>query len=245
MTPPPEVRGYRQKPLWIPIVGILFILTPFGNFLLTLASLRIPHWYSPQVWAYWIRYITPGTWGLMAFIFLSGFSLLFFVRTWALVLTLFTLGTVVVYNLLMIKAFSLMGTFAVSTMILTTAITIYFLYFSRFRRPYTNPKIRWWETSPRYRVDIPVKIDGVAKHGRLVDVSITGALIEWDEPRLVPAREKVKHINLPPDLHLPCVAARSTEKGYGINFDHLDKAQKKAFQTWLKQLRKDPSKILP
>lgn len=236
-------QGYRRKPTWIFIVGVLFLLTPFGNFLLTLASLNIQNWYKPETWAYWAKFIPIYTWALMSLIFCSGLALIFFVRRWALVLTMATLAAVLLHNIVMIRDFSLMGTMAVTGMILTTAATWYFLYFSRFRRPYTNPKMRWWETSPRYRVDIPAKIDAVPVNATLVDISMSGALIEWPEPGAVPPEDRVSHIMLPPDLRLPCRVARGTEKGFGIQFDDFDAMTKKRFKGWLKQLETDPSQL--
>lgn len=237
-----SIQGYRRKPTWIPIVAIFFILTPFGNFLMTLYSLNIPRWYAWDVWAYWVRYVPTLTWVLMSCIFVSGISLLFFVRKWALVWTMATLALVLIYNMAMIRAFSLMGTVAVSGMMLTTVAATYFLYFSRFRRPYMNPKMRWWETSPRFKTEIPVKIPKSTHNGVLVDVSLTGALIEWSTIGDIPVPQKVTQLELPPGLTLACEVARSTEKGYGIKFN-LDRTSSKKFKLWLKQLETDPSQL--
>lgn len=234
-------RGYRRKPTWIPIVAAFFMLTPFGNFLLTLASLNVPRWWAPDVWNYWVRYVPPTTWWLMSLIFLSGLALLLFVRTWALVWTLATMAVVVAYNLAMIRAFSLMGTVAVTAMTATTIAAGYFLYFSRFRKPYMNPKIRWWETSPRFRAEISVRIDGVKTEGVLVDVSETGCLVEWKDVGKIPAEKDVGRLRLPPDVIVPCSVARATPRGYGLRFKDMTAEEKKLFKDWFRQLEKDPS----
>lgn len=242
-APKIDNRGYKRKPKWIPIVAVFFMLTPFGNFLLTLASLNIPRWWTPDVWAYWVQYVPRMTWALMSLIFLSGVALLFFVRKWALILTMATLALVLIYNVFMIKVFSLMGTMAVSAMMLTTVAAGYFLYFSRFRRPYINPQIRWWETSPRYRAEIPVKVGGSVHNATLVDVSLTGALIEWKTLDQMPLPQKVTQLQLPPGVMVACEVARSTERGYGISFKG-DRESSKALKNWLRQLETDPSQLV-
>ncbi len=131
---------------------------------------------------------------------------------------------------------------AVSGMMITTLIATYFLYFSRFRRPYMNPKMRWWETSPRFKTDIPVKIPMSSKDGVLTDVSITGALIEWKDISLVPVAEKLSRIELPPGLTLDCEVARTVPNGYGLRFN-LNRETSRKFKLWLRQLESDPSQL--
>jgi hypothetical protein len=239
----PPTLGYRRKPNWIYFVGLCFILAPFGNFLVTLATLHIPQWYSPTVWRHWVRYVPVGTWALLSLVFASGLALLLFVRRWALLLTLATLLMVIAYNLVTIRQFALLGSLAIGGMAGTSAVMGYLLYFTRFRRPYTDPRIRWWETSPRYKVSIPVRIESVPAEGVLLDVSFTGALIEWPTEEAVPEREQVNTIILPPDLRLSWVSARRTARGYGLRFEVSERSARKKFKAWIRQLGKDPSQI--
>lgn len=48
--------------------------------------------------------------------------------------------------------------------------------------PYFNPRLRWWETETRYRIDIraEVTIDGERLSGEILDISKTGCLLAFD-----------------------------------------------------------------
>jgi hypothetical protein len=48
--------------------------------------------------------------------------------------------------------------------------------------PYFNPRLRWWETETRYRIDIRVEvtIDGEKLSGEILDISKTGCLLAFD-----------------------------------------------------------------
>jgi hypothetical protein len=232
--------GYRKKPLWIYIVALIFILTPLGNLLWSLASLNIPNWYMPHVWRYWAKYVAPSTWVLLTLLFVSGISLLF-VRRWSWLLSLVTLGVVAVYDIVMIKEFSIMGTMAIAAMIVGTVCFGLLLYFTEFRKPYLNPRVRWWETSPRYKVDLPVALRNIETPATLVDISRTGVLIEF--VAAIPEVEGDTEISLPTQVQLPCVVARKTEKGYGLQFAPLNRQQKGELKTFIRTLSEDPRKL--
>jgi hypothetical protein len=65
--------------------------------------------------------------------------------------------------------------------LLNTLFIGYFLAPS-VRQAYFNARVRWWESLPRFRMDLPgtVAIDGVEVACRLEDVSAGGALVELD-----------------------------------------------------------------
>ncbi|MCM2276884.1 MAG: PilZ domain-containing protein [Oligoflexia bacterium] len=49
------------------------------------------------------------------------------------------------------------------------------------RVPYFFPKIRWWESNPRYRLTAPVRLTkkgGAAMDGQILDLSLTGCFIK-------------------------------------------------------------------
>ncbi len=52
---------------------------------------------------------------------------------------------------------------------------------SEIRVPYFFPKIRWWESDPRYRLSVPVALkrnDGVLINGDILDLSMSGCFIK-------------------------------------------------------------------
>jgi hypothetical protein len=49
------------------------------------------------------------------------------------------------------------------------------------RVPYFFPKIRWWESNPRYKLSVPAKVQGagpVAVDGEILDLSLGGCFIK-------------------------------------------------------------------
>lgn len=60
-------------------------------------------------------------------------------------------------------------------------LVMYFLV-PAVRRVYTNPRIRWWESKPRYlkEIDVMLDRDGVALTARTVNLSEGGAFIRCD-----------------------------------------------------------------
>ena len=237
----PQVRGYRRKPRWIYAIAFIYMLAPLGNLIWSLASLHIPNWYKPAVWVYWTHYVSPATWAIMSLIFLSGFALLFVAR-WSWWMALFSLAVIAIYNLFMLKSFSMMGPIAIAAMIAATLGAGVLLYFSQFRQPYLNPRLRWWQTSPRYRADIKVTIQGSPTEAILVDISRTGALLEW--PQEIPHLEGRTALKLPPDTVVDSEVARRTPRGYGVRFANLSSEQSKSLKKWIAQLAKDPTKAI-
>ena len=235
--------GYRKKPLWIYMVAIALMVAPLGNLLWTLANLNIPRWYLPSTWRIWLPYLTASTWVMLAALFVSGCSLLF-VRRWSWGLGLLTLCLITVYNLVMLKQFLMLGPIAVFLMIASTIGLAAFLYFSEFRKPYLNPRLRWWETSPRFRAELPVALQGQSEPAILVDISRTGLLLEWPEGKKPPGLEGTLHLTLPAQSQsVPGEVKRSTLKGYGLQFENLTKPDKRLIDACIGTLADDPTKV--
>ncbi len=219
-----------------------FILAPLGNLLFTLFLLKIPNWYHPSVWLFWVRGLTWMQMALQGLLFLSGLSLLM-VRKHSWMIALVTLAIVSIYNILSFENLAQLGQLSVIFMILFTLITLFFLLFSPFRRPYLNPRLRWWESSPRFKTEIKVVIEGSPEDIVLVDVSQSGALIEFKAGQQVPELEGFKQMTLSLGPILSCVITRRTERGYGLRFVKLSRASKKYLRNWLRELAQDPSRF--
>lgn len=235
-------KGYTKKPAWIYALGISFILAPFGNFLWSLAALG-ERWWHPQVWQIWVPYIEWYVWLLMVSVSVSGVALLI-VRRWSWILAMTSLALVMVYSLIILPNISSKASIGIVVLLLVLTIgALGAIFYSPFRLPYLNPRLRWWETSPRYRVDINARISGVDAECTLVDVSRTGALIEWSSGKFPELSERAK-LDLPMGLSLVVDVARKTERGYGLRFvSSANKAEQKNLKIFLKQLANDPSKL--
>lgn len=235
--------GYRKKPAWIYLISAVLIFSPLGNLLWSLASMKVPDWYKPSVWIYWSHYFTVPTWGLLGLLFVAGISLLF-VRRWSWALSMGVIGLICIYDIFMIKHFMALGIGAVIAMISGTLSFGLILYFSEFRKPYLNPRLRWWETSPRYKVELPASISLFDKAGVIADISRSGMLIEWPNSVEIPELSGMCTVSLPTDLKIEGDIKRRTARGYGVKFENLSKEQKKALMVFLETLELDPTKAV-
>lgn len=111
------------------------------------------------------------------------------------------------------------------------------------RKPYFNPKIRWWETATRIRVDVPATLFiADKKHEILIlDVSSTGCFADIDFPIEI---GQVLKIDINHDLvkfESDAVVVRKSEnpEGYGLMFKDTNSANSKLMKQILKSLRAD------
>lgn len=236
-------KGYPKKPKWIYALGFSFLLAPLGNFVWSLAALGVRRWWDPSIWRIWMPYVEWHVWVLMGLVALSGLSLLL-VRKWSWFLSLAALASVLIYSVILLPDISTKASIAIVALLMIITIgAIAVIFLSPFRLPYINPRLRWWETSPRYHVDIKVKVGDFLEEANLVDLSRTGALLQWPSAR-IPDIDASTKLSLPMGLVLLVEVARRTEQGYGVRFSPQNSSgDKKTLRRLLKQLGKDPTKL--
>ncbi len=213
---------------------------------MTLLTMSIPGWYNPRIWAHWAPYVEWKVWVLMACLFASGVSLLF-VRKWSLLAAALSILMVLVYTLATARQLMFLGTWFIASSVVISAATILLIFFSPFRLPYLNPKLRWWESDPRYKADFPVKFEGAEKNGLLLDISRSGALVEWTDARSQPTLEldAESELVLPNGLRMRFHVARVTSNGYGVRFIETNRQQRKMLKAWLNDLKLKPGRPTP
>lgn len=243
------VRGYRRKPAWIVAVAILFILAPFGNFLYAMFSLGYRKWPESSEMDILLRSIPSMVWILQGLVALSGVALLF-VRRGSLTLATVSLSMLTAYNLLRFRDFSIIGTANLVALILATLAVLAALYFPRFRKPYIDPRVRWWETAKRYRADLSVEIVGGDESFRLLDISNTGALVTAPDAvlnRLIPGRPLRLHLPGGHELEAEVVReapAPGEGRAWGLRFTDTSRAARRGLREFLSTLESDPTKLL-
>lgn len=88
--------------------------------------------------------------------------------------------------------------------------------------PYFNPRLRWWERDPRYRVHLGVKfqIDRQTRGGSLLDISKSGCFAELDA-KLIVGEEiemRMQMIKFDFTTRAKVIWCSSDPKGYGLMF---------------------------
>jgi hypothetical protein len=115
------------------------------------------------------------------------------------------------------------------------------------RVPYFFPRIRWWESNPRYRLSIPVVLaqkNGEPFAGEILDLSMAGCFVKLRvdvrQDDLLSVKFKAYGYDLQCWGKAVWVAqsAVTHPKGIGIKFEVLSKSQRRAFRSIGRRLRK-------
>jgi hypothetical protein len=115
------------------------------------------------------------------------------------------------------------------------------------RVPYLFPKIRWWESNPRYRVSVVVSItrsNGQIVEGEILDLSLSGCFVKV-RPDLI-LHERVlltfkmfeNEINAEGNLVWLAQSAVTHPKGIGVKFGLLQRSQKRVLKVIVRKLKK-------
>lgn len=115
------------------------------------------------------------------------------------------------------------------------------------RVPYFFPKIRWWESNPRYRLAVPVdilrKVSEENVFGEILDVSMTGCFIKLrgDLKTDEPVQLRFQVFRLPVEVEGVIVwRSKSTvthPKGVGVKFSGLERPNKRSLRLITKRLK--------
>lgn len=114
------------------------------------------------------------------------------------------------------------------------------------RVPYFFPKIRWWESNPRYRLSVPAKISRVGNEleGQILDLSLGGCFLKI---RGDVAQDEYVTLNFQVfgfDVQCQGVVVWRTQstvthpKGVGVKFTQLNRPQRRVLRQVNQRLRK-------
>lgn len=133
--------------------------------------------------------------------------------------------------------------------ILSILILLFVMYrvAREVRVPYFFPKIRWWESNPRYRLSVPVKIVRNVQNtldGEILDISMGGCFVklrsEASQDEMILIKFKVFGVEL--DCQGIVVwrtgSTVTHPKGVGIKFVNITKDTKRALKVVTRRLKK-------
>lgn len=136
-----------------------------------------------------------------------------------------------------------LATFLVSLMV------IYFIIYrvgKEIRVPYFFPKIRWWESNPRYRLSSPVSLkrnSGETFEGEVLDVSTGGCFIKLRAEIAKDEEIEVQFSIFGYPVQCKGVVVWCTQstvthpKGLGIKFNPMSKEQRKGLKQAIRKLK--------
>ena len=115
------------------------------------------------------------------------------------------------------------------------------------RVPYFFPRIRWWESNPRYRLSVPVSIvrgSGETREGDILDIAMAGCFIkqrsDWTQDESVTLQFKIFgfEIRCPGKVVWLAQSTVTYPQGVGVKFGLLLKDQKRPFRVITRKLRR-------
>jgi len=115
------------------------------------------------------------------------------------------------------------------------------------RVPYFFPRIRWWESNPRYRLSAPIRLtrqNNEELEGEILDLSVVGCFIklrsELKQDESLSLKFKIFGCELQCEGTAVWLATSTVThpKGAGIKFGFLSKSQKRSLRHIQKRLKK-------
>jgi hypothetical protein len=231
----------RQKPFILIVLAALHFLAPIGNLLIN--SYR-QHVQPSYLWNFWLY--EKASYHMMIYVVIPMFSGLFIYicRRWSLYAYLFCIAVTVVTSALgfhqYTSVFSIIAFFV--AIALDIVLVVYFML-PQVKRVYLDPRLRWWETAPRYNYQTSANILNIGK-GRVSNISIGGLLLFTDsdikdnqlikmefesDPKIEVSGQVVYHRQM-------------KEKGYGIQFDKKS-SKEKALKGLIRKLENDGKRL--
>ncbi|OQW49148.1 MAG: hypothetical protein A4S09_03535 [Proteobacteria bacterium SG_bin7] len=263
----------KRRPWPIVILAVLHALTPFGNFYLTTYHPDISYLtyfsafvYAPNIWSSFCFLVLPVVAGVTIYL----------CKRWSIWAYLFMMSIILVQSYVNSHAAS-SASLPIPPFILfftNIFVVIYFLV-PAVRQVYFDPRLRWWESKPRYIVDFDAeiksarattlaKIKNISESGLFAIIGdnypTDGSLLEVrfkdGDQEYVVAGTAIHHMQQP-------------KVGMGIKFDttldskrNLKSLTKKleaegkrlpsrklgpedSLISWLKSLRKNPRNLFP
>lgn len=122
-----------------------------------------------------------------------------------------------------------------------------FLVGREIRVPYFFPRIRWWESDPRYKLSVPAKIvraDQTELEGEIMDISMGGCFIKThhyfvpDEKVTLDFTLFERPLNCPGNVVWRTESSVTHPKGIGVKFEDVGKDTQHCLKEATLKLRK-------
>lgn len=224
-----------RKPWIIVLLSVVYILSPlvilFSNSWMNL----IPLWGESGI----VTRLTPGDWFVLSLYLINGIAI-FTVRKPAWWVFLISSAILIIYNLwgYLQNPLQSLPALLIYNIFLFSAATLI------FRReviaPYFNPRLRWWESDPRYSLDFYCTIDLEPKlEAPIRDISRGGCFVST-------LQNLPLGVDIPMMLHLQKLsirinarAIRRSQKpfqGWGLKFQFINQEEADGLDQLMKKL---------
>jgi hypothetical protein len=229
-----------RRPIIITIITICYLLSPAAIIVQGSVMNRIPIFGPYSIFTR--LFITDI---IILFLYPLSAAALYSVKKWGWYLFLGCVLTLIGYNIFVYfhnPRYSL-SVLIIFNVVLAVVAGIFFR--KHVIAPYFNPRLRWWESKPRFKIDIhaDIMLDGRVLSGDILDLSDSGFFMTFDGPLSI---GKVYSFNLKCLKRSVNVSGKvmrkSTEnegvRGFGIMFFRLAESGKRGITDIIKDLEK-------
>jgi Tfp pilus assembly protein PilZ len=229
----------KEKPLSIKIIALLYVLAPLGN---VLQIAYFNHWplAGPRsVFNHFSFY----EWCILAVFPVVAFGI-WRVTRWGYVACLTFAGFLVLHNTYWYFTNQAYSPYVVLLFQLVTFAIVGVFVQKHVMAPYFNPKIRWWENDPRYKVNLTAELRQEQKiqNCQILDLSVGGCFAQSKKDYLLGDVVWIT-LNLDQTHHFTCEAKvvwvkKQENSGYGLMFTQVEKTESLKIKTLIKELQK-------
>ena len=216
----------KSRPWPIVILALLHILAPVGN-LFTSAWLQ----HTSAKSLLWVLLHTENAWGLFDFFCLLPIAgvAIYLCKKWSYPVFLLVAGITVFENFLAWRtAPEVVPLGYVIVTFLLDAIFVAYFVIPNVRKVYMDPRVRWWESKPRYLVDTALSLpaesaDATPNEATIRDFSEGGIFISTSADLSPHKHLKLAFtiLNIPLEVESKLVYHRKGDApGYGLQFLH-------------------------
>ncbi len=229
-----------RRPLIISIIVICYVLSPVSSILLGSIINRIPIFGVHNIFTR-----LPITDILILFVYPISAAAIYSIKKWGWYLFLACSLILISYNIFVYNLSPRYSFLILIVLNVILAIVAGIFFRKHIIAPYFNPRLRWWETEPRYKIEIHAEIISGknALTGEILDISNSGFFMSLDQNltvgRIYKFNLKCLKCSVEVNGKVMRKASRKEElNGYGVMFVKLTDAEKMGINALIKDLEK-------
>ncbi len=229
-----------RRPLIISIIVICYVLSPVSSILLGSIINRIPIFGAHNIFTR-----LPITDILILFVYPISAAAIYSIKKWGWYLFLACSLILISYNIFVYNLSPRYSFLILIVLNVILAIVAGIFFRKHIIAPYFNPRLRWWETEPRYKIEIHAEIISGknALTGEILDISNSGFFMSLDQDltvgRIYNFNLKCLKCSVEVNGKVMRKASRKEElNGYGVMFVKLTDAEKMGINALIKDLEK-------
>lgn len=216
----------KRKPWPIILLALLHILAPLGNIIFN--SYRAGRSYS-QTWDYWFHTLPKPL--FLAYVVVPPIAglFIFICKRWSYWCYVACLGLVFLANAYGFwTSMNWLNFLTLLAVLVVDILAVAYFVVPSVRKVYFDPRMRWWETAPRYVFNVQGTVSGMS--GYIKNISQGGALIETSMSYLEGQPVEIQWSHEGRSFAVPGKVVYKKPQGagfgYGVRFDHTPQTEK-------------------